>query len=386
MLARVKRILQGASGPPLAENIKPLSPKKHTKLSDDKRISSAPLSPRQRSRSRSPLCRVGNTTRRQSSLAGRRPSFACASKASRRRSATAARLSFPHRDFANPEAETCWLSCLFQALWHSVVFHTTFEAHLALEVYSPSQDEVLLTALQQTWAEYKAEGSKLEQETPVEAGGESLVPADCLVDGFGEGYGDMSEALACLQAELCESGNAVAIGLSERIVLLPMTAIGEDFPTPASAWKQAQEWQVTGASLIAVDLSIPLLPQDGIFDLARFWVPEAGDSQNLDGLEGKAANAVDAVARAASGCSDALGGPGHSHRLVALVCYMWNIQHYVAFCRRQSDPSSSVFFNDLPELTQGVPKEVSWVGVPELCKRFSLQPRLMLYEAIEIAS
>jgi len=284
------------------------------------------------------------------------------------------------------------LSCLFQALWHSVVFHTVFEAHLAVEVYTPSQEEVLLTALQQTWAEYKAGNSEVAHETQVGNGeiAEALVPADCLADGFGEGYGDMSEALACLQTELCESVNAAAIGLSERMILLPMTPIEEVLPTPTLAWKQAREWQVTGASLIAVDLSIPALAQERILDLAKLWVPQASailhseeQPKDVDVAPSEAKHFAETAADCV--CNETLGAPGHSHRLVALVCYMWNIQHYVAFCRRQSDASSSVFFNDLPELTQGVPKEVSWDGVPELCERFSLQPRLLLYEAIDPA-
>jgi len=307
---------------------------------------------------------------------GKRLSFSRSPPVQRRRSFAARRSvaakhrqSFPHRDFSNPEAETCWLSCLFQALWHSVVFHAVFEQDLVPEKYVAGPDETLLAALQQTWMEYKAEGQDKAQEDTVEhgrvssRGADALVPADGLVGGFGEGYGDMSEALACLQSELSDSGNMAAIALSERMVLLPLACTDGSLPGPASAWKQAQEWQVCGASLIAVDITVTQLAREGIESLARLWVP---DGQLAEGAMDEAA------------ASGSLGG---SHKLVALVCYMWHLQHYVAFCRRQNSSVRCCFFNDLPELTPGMPKEVEWQRVPEVCGQYSLTPRLALFES-----
>jgi len=293
----------------------------------------------------------------------RRRSFAA-----RRSIAARTRLSFPHRDFANPEAETCWLSCLFQALWHSVVFHAAFEQDLAPEKYAAGPDESLLAALQQTWSEYKMEDQGHTEQNPIENGRgtmDALVPADGLVEGFGEGYGDMSEAFASLQSELSESGNMAAIALSERIVLLPITSVDGLLPSPELAWKQAQEWQVCGAALIAVDITVPRLTCDSIASLARLWLPQAVEVPMQGAADGQAA-------------SGSLGG---SHKLVALVCYMRHLQHYVAFCRRQNNPEMCCFFNDLPELTSGVAKEVEWARVPEICSQFSLTPRLVLYES-----
>ena len=55
------------------------------------------------------------------------------------------RRSYEHRDFENPHAETCWLSSLFQALWHSAVFHHAFDDRLA--GVEPAPEERLLRAL-----------------------------------------------------------------------------------------------------------------------------------------------------------------------------------------------------------------------------------------------
>merc|ERR1719324_1759051 len=71
------------------------------------------------------------------------------------RPALRAMKSFAHGDFGNPDYRTCWLSCLFQSLWHSVVFHATFERHLAPPKFTPGPEERIFAALQRTWAEYR---------------------------------------------------------------------------------------------------------------------------------------------------------------------------------------------------------------------------------------
>jgi len=149
--------------------------------------------------------------------------------------------SFPHRDFSNPEAETCWLSCLFQSLWHSVVFHAAFELYLAPSKCTPAPEEKILTALQRTWARYKEEAEEDDlddlmgvSESP------RLVPSQDLVEGFGQGYGDMSDALASIQNELSESSNPAAVKISELIVLIPLSTLDGSWPTPALAWQQAK--------------------------------------------------------------------------------------------------------------------------------------------------
>lgn len=314
--------------------------------------------------------------------------------------ASLSRRSFAHREFDNPEAETCWLSCLFQSLWHSVVFHTNFERHLAPPScrLAPSSEPILV-ALQETWAEYVNVNDEEEErrrtahqdvagenefQEPIETElrrlpaptahgvddeGELLVPADGLVDGFGMGYGDMAEAFACVQDALSKSTTPGAAELAELLVIVPMHLDEDSWPSPVAAWKQACEWQATGKPIIAVDLSVQAPTREDSGNLARIWVP-SGSSVNGDANIGS----FDAG-------SAEHGDMGHDHVLVALVCYMWNIRHYVAFCRRQCQPSRCIFFNDLPTLTKGAPREVAWREVPDMCYRYALTPRLALYES-----
>merc|ERR1711972_143242 len=168
-----------------------------------------------------------------------------ASLASLRRSFAGSRnrLSFQHRDFANPLAETCWLSCLFQSLWHSVVFHAAFELYLAPSKCIPMPEEKILTALQRTWAAYKEEAEEDQDDDTLDMlEPPRLVPTQDLVEGFGPGYGDMSEALATIQSELSESSNPAAVKISELIVLVPLSTLEGSWPTPAKAWQQVVEW------------------------------------------------------------------------------------------------------------------------------------------------
>jgi len=297
--------------------------------------------------------------------------------------------SFSHRDFANPEAETCWLSCLFQALWHSVVFHVAFDLYLAPAKCTPGPGEKILAALQRTWSQYALQSAAdarraSRQQDPdgspdsddsLEASPMELVPADDLVDAFGVGYGDMSEALASIQNELSDSPNLAAKAIADLIVLIPLTTLGESWPVPEMAWRQAQEWKVHGSPLIAVDLSMPPLTRTSCGFVARLWLPSArgaedddSDTQPMDGEDQHSESDL---------------GPGH--RLVALVCYLWSFRHYVVFCRRQREPTRCLMFNDLPGLTRGAPKELDWEQVPDACYRYSLTPRLALYESLDAA-
>lgn len=269
--------------------------------------------------------------------------------------------SFSHRDFANPEAETCWLSCLFQTLWHSVVFHVAFDIYLGQSRCSPQEGEKILTALQRTWVQY------------AEAPAPRLVPVQDLVEAFGKGYGDMSEALASIQTEFSESPNPAVAAVAELMILVPLSTLGETWPTPAMAWKQVEEWKATSAPLIAVDLSLQAVTQANSRHLSRLWLPATCCRPGRQGSQESA--------RGGAPSSDL----GPAHRLVALVCYLWNFQHYVAFCRRHRTPSRCILFNDLPGLTLGAPSELEWEQVPEACHRYSLTPRLALYESLDAA-
>lgn len=285
---------------------------------------------------------------------------------------TASRRSFPHRDFANPDAETCWLSCLFQALWHSPVFHAIFDEHLVLDKYTPAEDEDVLAALQLTWEDYRVDAvgaaAAPAASTSAPAAGAiytsaaladadaRLVPADDLAVAFGQGYGDLSEAFATIREELSRSACLAAIGLAEQMVLVPLPPLAEEMPSPLLAWRQVEEWQAGAAPLIAVDLGMPAPTREECVRCATNWLPRP------------------------SGPSPSCADLGPQHRLVAMVCFMWDLQHYVTFCRRQSDETLCLFFNDLPDLTRGVARENAWDEVPELCGRFLMSPRLLLYE------
>eukprot|EP00439_Symbiodinium_sp_Y106_P061487 s1410_g9.t1 len=238
-------------------------------------------------------------------------------------------------DFANPEAETCWLSCLFQSLWHSVVFHQAFDEHLRLSDQCLGPEEHVLAALQAaaTWADYgttTGEGEAGQAEgQPSQA---SLVPAEGLAEAFGEGYGDMSEALARIQDELSSSGSPEAVAIADRIVLVPLCSSDSGaLPGPAEAAVLAQEWQVANSPLIAVDLTLPTPTAEECQLLADLWVPRGAE----------------AASQASSQSSLSHSGLQSTHRLVAFVCFMWNLRHYVAFCCRQSDPSSCVLAPDM---------------------------------------
>lgn len=331
---------------------------------------------------------VGGTRRTSTGSASGSLRRSVGGVALRRRSlAAASRRSFPHCDFENPEAETCWLSCLFQALWHSVVFHNLFEADLLPTKYAPKPEEGRLIALQRAWAEYQAverdqqgaaSGSaSLTATSPEDGSGSRLVPSEDLVDGFGEGYGDMSEALAELQQELSESANPAAVRLGELLVLVPPGNAEGTLPTPAMAWRQAEEWQMTNSALIAVDISVPPLERECIQELADLWTPLSARVPNHREESGDKATKLN---------DEATEGFRSRYHLVALVCFQYHLQHYVAFCCRQRDPSRCMFFNDLPELTQGAPRETEWLKVPELCSQYMLTPRLALYECAAAAA
>lgn len=276
------------------------------------------------------------------------------------------RLSFLHRDFDNPESETCWLSCLFQSLWHSVVFHVAFEEHI-LPANLPSSDEgQILNALQETWAEYKdlpceplaTQEGRQHGTSPAQPANSKVSSSD-LAEAFGEGYGDMSEALAMLQEELLTScvGDIKAVG--EALVIVPVSLTEGRYPEPRDAWQLLNEWKAADSPLVAVDISLRKASKKGSRSLTENWVPKED----------------------ATGLADL----GDAHSLVSLVCYMWRVQHYVVFCRRQKDISKCVFFNDLPDITPGADRELHWHRVPSFCKEHGMTPRLAFYESVAAA-
>ena len=60
--------------------------------------------------------------------------------------------SLMHADFANPRAQSCWLSTTFQALWHSRRFRKAYQELVEpLREYPPN---TVTGAFQRTWRSY----------------------------------------------------------------------------------------------------------------------------------------------------------------------------------------------------------------------------------------
>ena len=60
--------------------------------------------------------------------------------------------SLMHADFANPRAQSCWLSTTFQALWHSRCFRKAYQELVEpLREYPPN---TVTGAFQRTWRSY----------------------------------------------------------------------------------------------------------------------------------------------------------------------------------------------------------------------------------------
>eukprot|EP00927_Polykrikos_kofoidii_P046050 TRINITY_DN40238_c0_g1_i1.p1 TRINITY_DN40238_c0_g1~~TRINITY_DN40238_c0_g1_i1.p1 ORF type:complete len:590 (-),score=115.67 TRINITY_DN40238_c0_g1_i1:47-1711(-) len=263
--------------------------------------------------------------------------------------------SFKHMDFSNPEADSCWLSTFFQSLWHSRVFHALFDR---LVRPLPEQDGATATkALRETWELYERASS---------AG--SLVPVKALVKAWGAGYGDCAEAFGVLQQE------AALKPLADQLALVAVPFTGTTM-TPSTLWDSVVEAGVTSAPLLALDLMLPLmLPSASILTLALallprrpMWRPE---TRQVDG---------------APVVGPDLPPPpdlGEEHRLVAMICYMESVSHYVVFCRRQSAAGRWRLFNDLDDLASGVRRELnSWAEVAHECARYELRPKVLFYES-----
>ncbi|CAJ1383452.1 unnamed protein product [Effrenium voratum] len=243
--------------------------------------------------------------------------------------------SFKHSEFENPHKESCWLSTFFQSLWHSRVFHVLFD-NLVRPL--PSQGHGSADALRKTWDLYERGGP---------------VPVQALVEAWGGGYGDCAEAFSRLQEDPSLQS------LSELIASVPVPFGGPTLP-PAALWSEVTQMGVEDAPLLALDLMLPPLSSAAILTLTLALVPRRKP----------------------------LGEPdlGAAHHLVAMICYIEAFRHYVVFCRRQSDESCWLFFNDLPGVARGVRKEFfDWAAVAHECARFELRPKVLFYESADKA-
>eukprot|EP00930_Biecheleria_cincta_P018899 TRINITY_DN14578_c0_g1_i1.p1 TRINITY_DN14578_c0_g1~~TRINITY_DN14578_c0_g1_i1.p1 ORF type:complete len:562 (+),score=83.97 TRINITY_DN14578_c0_g1_i1:231-1916(+) len=266
-------------------------------------------------------------------------------------------MTFPHHEFEN-RSETCWLSCLFQSLWHSVVFHAAFDHYLA----QLEPENRLLTELLSTWGDYQDASEatllKLSHFAEVFRSQHSQI-----FDGT-SGCCDASEALAIIQEQLSASSSAAAQEIAAGICFVPCTGAAR----PDSIWEQVKELKRTRANLLAIDLldfGSVQPSQTEIQQLAQVW---ADAQQKMDAQSGR----LDADAR-----------PFGGYRMVAIVCFKFSCPHYVIFCRRQENPHACIFFNDVPHMTDNIGKlELPWSDVPSMCRQYSLAPKLVLLESL----
>jgi len=261
--------------------------------------------------------------------------------------------SFEHSEFSNPRQESCWLSTFFQSLWHSRVFHAAFDS--LVRPMPPAAAGTALGALQVTWELYGGPaatgGERSDWRTP------DSVPVRALQKAWGRGFGDCAEAFGMLQ------GAEDLQPLADLIALVPTPYTGRA-PTPKTLWTHASEMGVADAPLLAFDLILPPLPNASIHVLASALAPVVQVESSPVPVD-----------------------LGTSYRLVSMICYIEEVQHYVVFCRRLSDANHWMFFNDLPALARGARHELcGWQSVCHECARYGLCPRMLVYESRETAT
>lgn len=261
--------------------------------------------------------------------------------------------SFDHSDFANPEADSCWLSTFFQSLWHSRVFHALFDR--LVRPLPPHEEGTVTKALRETWELYEGATSKGVR-----------VPVRALVQAWGSGYGDCAEAFGGLQ------GEAALRPLADQLALVAVPFSGATL-TPDVLWTSVQEAGVSGAPLLALDLMLPpMLPSASILTIALALMPRRRPQPRRTSQEAKA--------------EEPPADLGEEHRLVAAICYMDQFAHYVVFCRRQSEAGHWRLFNDIEGVAHGALRDLhSWAEVAHECARHELRPKVLFYESLAAA-
>jgi len=266
-------------------------------------------------------------------------------------------ISYQHHEFDNPRKESCWLSTFFQSLWHSRVFHAAFDRFV--KPLPLGNRGTALGALQETWKLYQeAEEAQAPPLSPSGRGTKRGVSVSALVRAWGRGYGDCAEAFGTLQA----APDLQAVANLFALVPIPYT---KRVPSLRELWDQVVSMGVDDNPLLAIDLVLPPLTKSSIYTLTCALGPAATKSSESTRHE--------AIAPKAD------LGPGHM--LIALICYIEEFQHYVVFCRRLSNASCWIFFNDLPGLARGALRMLEdWKSVAQECAHYALCPRLLLYE------
>lgn len=280
-----------------------------------------------------------------------------------------------HQDFANPRAESCWLSSTFQALWHSIRFRRAFEQLIApLPDYPPN---TVAGALKRTWRLYKnsatesgdsrddgvedrrsRRGSSILSRLNARAmATKSGISPEHLVRRWGTGWGDPCDCISAIQSPSSLGEPEQLRELGDMIAQVPVAVqAGRRPPSPSDIWKTMTSMGVDNTPIVFINTSYPRrLHQDSLYDAVMEL------DGNLD---------------------------GDRYRLRAMICYMHRYHHYVCFCARLSKPGRWVLFNDLPGLEgrrRGLAEKPlekdSWEDVAEACATYGFSPTLLLYES-----
>jgi len=281
-------------------------------------------------------------------------------------------ISVEHSQFNNESNTSCWLSCVFQSLWHCNVFRFAFDRYLksdrAAEQDRPTSAS-LLKAFQLTWERYPE-----AQKT-----GKTVSPTP-MMDAMGiRGFDDPATGLGLIRNAFEESKNPTAMCIGKNMATQIIVALeknlqtGPDLTGPPKAWTICEEEKVTECPLIAVVIEPPTsaklnserLNSEVKKELIKMYVPQ---NPNLD----------------------VFPDLGRNHRLVAMVLFYETMPHYIVLCRSHRDPSKCRVFNDMKDhreapILSHFPEELPWTMVDETCQDFGLFPRLILYESEDAA-
>jgi len=319
-------------------------------------------------------------------------------------------LTLSHHQFANPRARTCWLSCTFQVLWHSEIWHRAFGAAVESGCFDDSDDDEpgpkrkarrlegggaasreddKLRALARTWRAYASSDAEARQSAADDwsdyfslpewlsspgADGEPpprFISPAALARAFRDaadrrGYGDCADAISLVAAAAESHGDAQVRGLAALLRVVPVEFTGRAPDLAATYEAAADAFGLRGAPVVAFDVG---------------WEVT-----------------LDAESVALTTARLAATAPRH-YRLAALVAYSKTLRHYVCFCAARGT-DEILFFNDLPGtlLYSGVsgrtrskaqPAAVasasrrrlkSWSDIAERCSKFCLQPRCVVVE------
>jgi len=125
--------------------------------------------------------------------------------------------SVPHKNISNETQSSCWLSSLFQGLWHSAVFRLAFNEY-SQSAEDGTETSGILSAFKTTWDEYLGE-TRLVSPACLQVAYDSA--------GF-RGFGDPSEALGTLKGHFEHPDAGTIEELNRQQCLDALQAIDPD--------------------------------------------------------------------------------------------------------------------------------------------------------------